>query len=101
LKPEKLLLELEQLLEQTGYRIRRERGAFRGNSCLVEGDKIVVINKNKPMELQVGTLARILKEMDLDDFFIKPAVRKELSALWKKIDTKSTGLESIEIEDFS
>jgi len=101
LKTDKLLLELEQILEQTGYKVRKERGSFRGNACLVEGDKLVVINKNKPVELQVGTLGRILKDMDLEDLFIKPAVRKELSALWKKIDTKSTGLESIEIEDFS
>lgn len=101
MKPEKLLLELEQLLEQTGYRIRKERGSFRGNSCLVEGDKIVVINKNKPIELQVGTLARILKEMNLDDIFIKPVVRKELSIVWKKIDAKKTRVESIEIEDLS
>jgi len=100
LKTDKLLLELEQILEQTGYKVRKERGSFRGNACLVEGDKLVVINKNKPVELQVGTLGRILKDMDLEDLFIKPAVRKELSELWKRFDSEQKNSdEHLEIED--
>ena len=49
LKAEKLLLELEQLLEQNGYQIRKERGGFVGSDCLFEGDKLVIVNKNKPI----------------------------------------------------
>jgi len=85
LKPEKLLLELEHILEQCNYRLRKERGSFRGSDCIIEGDRLVIINKNKPVESQVGTIARILGELDLSSHYIKPAVKKELVILWDRL----------------
>lgn len=85
MKPEKLLLELEQLLEQRGFTLRKERGSFRGNDCVVRGDRLVIVNKNKPTEAQVGTIARILAEIDLSDVYIKPAVKKELVEMWERL----------------
>ena len=85
MKPEKLLLELEQLLEQCGYHLRKERGSFRGNDCVLEGDRIVIVNKNKPVESQLGTIARVLTQIDLEATYIKPAVKKELHSLWDRL----------------
>lgn len=85
MKPDKLLLELEQLLEQSGYRLRKERGSFRGADCVIEGDKLVLVNKNKPVESQLGTIARVLGEIDLAGIYIKPVVRKELDKLWDQL----------------
>jgi hypothetical protein len=76
-KSETLLLELEQLLEKSGYTLRKERGAFRGADCMIEGDRLVVVNKNKPVEAQLGTIARVLAQIDFEGVYIKPAVRKE------------------------
>lgn len=86
MKPEKLLLELEQLLEQSGYRLRKERGAFRGADCIIEGDKLVMVNKNKPVESQIGTIARVLGQIELADSYVKPAIRKELEKLWDRLE---------------
>lgn len=86
MKPEKLLLELEQLLEQSGYRLRKERGAFRGADCIIEGDKLVMVNKNKPVESQIGTIARVLGQIELSESYIKPAIRKELEKLWDRLE---------------
>lgn len=86
MKSDKLLLELEQLLEQSGYRLRKERGAFRGADCVIEGDKLVMINKNKPVESQLGTIARVLGEIDLDGTYVKPVVRNELEKLWDRLE---------------
>lgn len=86
MKPDKLLLELEQLLEQSGYSIRKERGTFRGDHCIVEGEKLVMINRKRPVELQVGILARVLKKLNLQDIYIKPAVRKQLEELWDRFE---------------
>ncbi|MFV1884086.1 MAG: hypothetical protein ACMZ7B_06345 [Balneola sp.] len=85
MKPDKLLLELEQLLEQSGYRLRKERGSFRGADCVIEGDKLVLVNKNKPIESQLGTIARVLGEIDLAGVYVKPVVRKELDKLWDRL----------------
>tara|TARA_R110001599_G_scaffold24835_4_gene89370 strand:+ start:17568 stop:17867 length:300 start_codon:yes stop_codon:yes gene_type:complete len=85
LKTDKLLLELELLLEQCDYRLRKERGSFRGNNCVIEGDRLVIVNKNKPLESQIGTIARILSTVDLSSIYIKPAVKKELGILWDRL----------------
>jgi hypothetical protein len=85
LKTDKLLLELELLLEQCDYRLRKERGSFRGNNCVIEGDRLVIVNKNKPIESQIGTIARILSTVDLSSIYIKPAVKKELGILWDRL----------------
>jgi Na+-transporting NADH:ubiquinone oxidoreductase subunit NqrD len=84
-KPEKFLLELEQILEQAGYTLRKERGSFRGNECIIEGQKLVMVNKNKPVESQLGTMGRVLGQIDLAGVYIKPAVRKKLDDLWDQL----------------
>lgn len=85
MKSETLLAHLEDLVEKKGYTIRKERGAFRGDHCVMEGDKLVIVNKNRPDDLQIGLYARLLRSK-VDDLYIKPAVRKELAALWKRFD---------------
>ena len=85
MKPDKLLLELEHLLEQSGYRLRKERGTFRGSDCIIEGDKLVIVNKNKPVEAQLGTIAKVLGDVDLKEIYIKPAIRRELEILWDRL----------------
>jgi hypothetical protein len=86
MKNDKLFMELEQLAERCGYTIRKERGTFRGNHCIMEGDKLAVINKKRPIEQQIGLLARVLNDKDLGNIYIKPAVRKELEALWQRFE---------------
>lgn len=86
MKTEKLILELESLCEKLGYIIRKERGTFRGDQCIIEGEKLIVINKNKPPVSQAGILAKVLQNNQAEDIFIKPAVRKELEDLWVRID---------------
>ncbi|MBD3617173.1 MAG: hypothetical protein HUJ22_11445 [Gracilimonas sp.] len=86
MKPDKFLLELEQILEQAGYTLRKERGSFRGDECIIEGQKLVVVNKNKPIESQLGTMGRVLGEIDLAGVYIKPAVRKKLEELWDQLE---------------
>lgn len=98
MKPDKLLLELEQLLEQSGYRLRKERGAFRGADCIIEGDKLVLVNKNKPVESQLGTIARVLGQIDLDGVYVKPIVRKELDRLWDRLEVTPESAPDLELE---
>lgn len=96
MKIEKLLLELESLCEKSGYSIRKERGSFRGDQCVIEGEKLIVINKNKPPESQAGILANVLRSIDADEIFIKPAVRKNLEDLWDRLDRFKEPEDSVE-----
>lgn len=86
MKAEKLRLELETLIERRGYSIRKERGTFNGDHCIIEGDKLVVINTKKPPEQQVGLLFRVLKKTGTEDIYVKPAVRKELEKLRERFE---------------
>lgn len=99
MKPEKFLLELEQILEQAGYTLRKERGSFRGDECIIEGQKLVMVNKNKPVESQLGTMGRVLGQIDLTGVYIKPAVRKKLEELWDQLTvTPEESSEDFELE---
>ena len=84
-KTETLLLELELIVKELGYRIRKEKGSFQGGFCVVEGEKQVVMNKNHPSELHVAQIIRFLVERDTEHMFIKPAVRKEMDKWIKKL----------------
>ncbi len=96
MKAEKLVLELESLCEKGGYTIRKERGTFRGDQCLFDGDRLIVINKNRPAEAQAAILAKIIKQIGPDELFIKPAVRRELEALWVRLDKFETSEKQFE-----
>ncbi|NBC66768.1 MAG: hypothetical protein GVY07_14070, partial [Bacteroidetes bacterium] len=48
--------------------------------------KLVVINKNRPVESQAVILARVIDHIGPDTLYIKPAVRKELERIWERID---------------
>ncbi|TVR26661.1 MAG: hypothetical protein EA390_14590 [Balneolaceae bacterium] len=96
MKIDKLILELESLCEKGGYTIRKERGTFRGDQCIIEGDKLVVINKNRPPEAQAIIMAKVLKQINPEDTYIKPAVRKKLEELWSRIEKYETLEESIQ-----
>ncbi|MEX0639345.1 MAG: hypothetical protein WDZ29_02595 [Balneolaceae bacterium] len=86
MKPEKLLLELESLCEQAGYSIRKERGSFRGDHCIMEGEKLILVNKNRPADFQAAILAKVLRQVDTEDMFIKPAVRRQIREIWDRLD---------------
>lgn len=84
MKPEKLLLELEEIIEQIGYSIRKERGNFKGGFCVLEGEKIIMVNKNHPVDVQGNLIVKFLLDCDLSNVFIKPAVRREIESRWDK-----------------
>ena len=93
MKIEKLILELESLCEKGGFSIRKERGTFRGDQCIMEGEKLVMINKNRPPESQAVILAKVIQLIDPETLFIKPAVRKELDKIWERMEKYDTTYE--------
>lgn len=76
MRKQELLMELEKLATDLGYRIRYEFGDFSGGNCVLNDQKMILINKRIPPEARLVILARIYSGMDLDSVFIKPAVRE-------------------------
>jgi hypothetical protein len=98
MKPEKVVLELEALAEAIGYSIRKEKGSFVSDHCVLSGEKCIVLNTRRTVESQIGALARVLqRDPTTEQIFIKPSVRKFLDEFWTKeaqrpsIDNSSKG----------
>ena len=68
--------ELKELLEKLGYKLVLDKGSFNTGYCLLEDEKMIVINKNKPYENRIKILSKILSKIDTDNIYIKPKIRE-------------------------
>ena len=73
---EVILLELKELAEQIGYRIRYEKGDFDGGYCLLKDQRFIIINKKIDVKKKISILARNLYEIGIENVYLKPALRE-------------------------
>ena len=72
---DKLFSEFENLAEKLGLKILKGKGDFIGGICTVNNKTVIVVNKQKPMEQRLKTIANSLVKLNLEEIFIVPAVR--------------------------
>ncbi len=75
MKPQKIMILFEDLAERLEIRIVHGKGDFQGGPCLVNGENVMVINKQKPIEQRCRILAEGFGGMDLSHVYLKPALR--------------------------
>ncbi len=75
MKPAKIYQEFEQLAESLEVKIIQEKGNFKGGYCLLEKEKVIVINKLKPLEQRIRALAEAFSKLDISNIYMKPAIR--------------------------
>lgn len=71
MKPTQNLLEkLEKIIEKSGFKVRYEKGNFKGGYCILENEYIVVVNKFFPLEGKINTLIEALEALPIstDEF---------------------------------
>ena len=68
--------EFEQIAEKLKIRIIQEKGNFNGGYCLLEEERIIVINKLKPIEQRIRDLAQAFAKLDTSQIYIKPSIRE-------------------------
>ncbi len=61
------LEKLEQLLLAMGYKVRYEKGNFKTGSCLLEHNKIIVVNKFSNLEGKIAALVALVKESNISE----------------------------------
>ena len=71
----KLYTEFEELGQRLGLKILKGKGDFSGGTCIVNNETVIVINKMKPMEQRLRTLATSFLEFNLDEIYMIPALR--------------------------
>ncbi len=58
--------KLADILGESGYVVRYERGTFQSGWCLLEARKIVVLNKFLNVEGRINTLMEIVPQLSID-----------------------------------
>jgi|SRR5690606_28477624 len=62
----KTLKNLEQLLEEARFRIRYEKGTFNSGYCVLEKQKVVVVNKFLNIEGRINILVEMISHLEVD-----------------------------------
>jgi hypothetical protein len=58
--------KLGDILGESGYVVRYERGTFQSGWCLLEARKIVVLNKFLSVEGRINTLMELVPQLNVD-----------------------------------
>lgn len=64
--------KIEKIYREGGYTIRYEKGNFKSGQCVLEDQKIVVVNKFSALESKIEFLADTLKNLELDKDLLQP-----------------------------
>jgi hypothetical protein len=58
--------KLEDILSESEFVVRYERGNFQSGWCLHESKRIVVLNKFLNLEARINTLLELIPQLDID-----------------------------------
>ncbi len=59
-----VLTHLETILQSSGYRVRYEKGSFKGGYCVLQDQRVVVVNKFFPLEGRINTLTDVIGSLE-------------------------------------
>ena len=79
MKPNQLMEHFETLAEKLGLRIIQGKGDFNGGRCIIRQDKVIVLNKMKPIEQRLHILAQEFSIMNLEGIFVVPVLREYIN----------------------
>jgi hypothetical protein len=58
--------KLEDILGESDYSVRYERGNFQSGWCLLEHKRVVVLNKFLQLESRINTLTELIPQLDIN-----------------------------------
>jgi len=91
-----LLKKIEELFDEIGYTIRYAKGSFNSGYCMVENQKVAVINKFFDTEGRAGVLIEILSQVEIDTGTLSEKSLKTLKQVSKKGNNKENKEEETE-----
>lgn len=65
------LEKLESLLKSLGFKLRYERGNFKTGSCVLEKNRVIIVNKYSNLESKINALADLLQRSETDDTLLE------------------------------
>lgn len=79
------LKKLETLAKELGYKVRYEKGNFQSGYCLVEHQRVAIVNKFFDVEGRINVLLDILSQYRPKDGERKPVLDDTSAKLWKEL----------------
>ncbi|NWF49126.1 MAG: hypothetical protein HXY49_01140 [Ignavibacteriaceae bacterium] len=73
---EEIIEDLKSIAAQLGAKVRFEKGDFAGGYCIINEDKVIVINKMANLQRKVMILSAALKELGVDEIYLSPRIRE-------------------------
>lgn len=73
---ESVIRDLTEILEKIGYTVRTEKGIFKGGFCILNEQKLFLLNKNLEQDRKISVLAKNIAVFGVDDIYIKPGIRE-------------------------
>lgn len=61
------LTKLEDMVAESDYTLRYEKGNFKSGYCVLKDQKIIIVNKFYPTEGKINALLDIIKTVTLDN----------------------------------
>ena len=86
------LNKLEEFLEKQDYDVRYEKGNFHSGYCLVESNKVVVINKFFDTEGRINNLIEIILQICIDEGRLDQKDKelfKQLIQSWETVNSEA------------
>lgn len=94
-----MLTELEEVADKLGFKIRYEKGNFEGGYCILKESRLLVVNARNEVERRIIIVSKSLKEIGIDDIFVKPNVREIIEKESKrKLSKNEEAVEPAETE---
>lgn len=60
------LNKLEDLMSETDYHLRYEKGQFKSGYCILNDSRIAIVNKFYSIEGKINSLIEIIREIQID-----------------------------------
>ena len=73
---ELILQGLETLIQNLSIDLRYEKGDFKGGLCKIKNQAVIIINDKLPIDKKIKIMAKELKLLNLEQIYIRPALRK-------------------------
>jgi hypothetical protein len=78
---EEIIQDLRSIASQLGATVRFEKGDFIGGYCLLNENKVIVINKNANLQRKAMILSSALKDLGVDEIYLNPKLREMIEEM--------------------
>ena len=73
--------KLTGILAASNYYVRNEKGNFKSGHCLKENSRVILLNKNAPVESKINFLCEVLRKINVDEPQLSSDDRKLIAFL--------------------